>query len=240
MSSAGECLLEWDSVDGAKSPVPLLKDMFGSERRKAKVLNFSIAYGKTAHGLSRDWGTSLDEAKDTVDRWYSDRPEVFPPPHLLPATNPVTSTRSSSSRSSASPLHAQNCFKRVRNYEEIQGFTVGHWLGIGACKIWRGVLSLRGQLHGIAAPDMLAIGVAPGASRPATCLYFGFGMDCPCLLNCCTVLQQVEEWQKMQRKLAEHAGYVCTILGRRRLLPDASSNNQKAKVMPKSPSRARA
>lgn len=75
-SGAGECLLEWDSVDGQKAPVPLLKDMFGSERRKAKVLNFSIAYGKTAHGLSRDWGTSLEEAKETVDRWYSDRPEV--------------------------------------------------------------------------------------------------------------------------------------------------------------------
>ena len=42
----------------------------------AQVLNFSIAYGKTAHGLSRDWGTSLEEAKDTVERWYSDRPEV--------------------------------------------------------------------------------------------------------------------------------------------------------------------
>jgi hypothetical protein len=65
-------------VDGQKAPVPLLKDLFGSERRKAKVLNFSIAYGKTAHGLSRDWGTSLDEAKDTVERWYSDRPEVRP------------------------------------------------------------------------------------------------------------------------------------------------------------------
>ena len=33
----GDCLLEWDSVDGQKAPVPLLKDMFGSERRKAKV-----------------------------------------------------------------------------------------------------------------------------------------------------------------------------------------------------------
>lgn len=65
-------------MDGQKAPVPLLKDLFGSERRKAKVLNFSIAYGKTAHGLSRDWGTSLDEAKDTVERWYSDRPEVRP------------------------------------------------------------------------------------------------------------------------------------------------------------------
>ena len=35
--AAGVCLLEWDSVDGQKAPVPLLKDMFGSERRKAKV-----------------------------------------------------------------------------------------------------------------------------------------------------------------------------------------------------------
>lgn len=35
--AAGDCLLEWDSIDGQKAPVPLLKDMFGSERRKAKV-----------------------------------------------------------------------------------------------------------------------------------------------------------------------------------------------------------
>ena len=44
-----------------------------------QVLNFSIAYGKTAHGLSRDWGTSQQDAQATVDRWYSDRPEVSPP-----------------------------------------------------------------------------------------------------------------------------------------------------------------
>ena len=43
-----------------------------------QVLNFSIAYGKTAHGLSRDWGTTQQEAQATVDRWYSDRPEVSP------------------------------------------------------------------------------------------------------------------------------------------------------------------
>ena len=36
-------------------PPPPLKDMFPSERRKAKLLNFSIAYGKTAHGLAEDW-----------------------------------------------------------------------------------------------------------------------------------------------------------------------------------------
>ncbi|KAL0051060.1 hypothetical protein WJX82_001248 [Trebouxia sp. C0006] len=70
----GECMLEWDGE--GKAPVPLLKEMFASERRKAKVLNFSIAYGKTAHGLSKDWKVSLEEAKDTVERWYSDRKEV--------------------------------------------------------------------------------------------------------------------------------------------------------------------
>ena len=71
---AGECMLEWDGE--GKAPVPLLKEMFASERRKAKVLNFSIAYGKTAHGLSKDWKVSLEEAKATVERWYADRPEV--------------------------------------------------------------------------------------------------------------------------------------------------------------------
>jgi len=38
-----------------------------------QILNFSIAYGKTAHGLSKDWGVSLEEAEETVRRWYSDR-----------------------------------------------------------------------------------------------------------------------------------------------------------------------
>ncbi|KAI8477361.1 MAG: hypothetical protein J3K34DRAFT_373247 [Monoraphidium minutum] len=73
----GECLLEWDGgPDHTPSPVPLLKDKFASERRKAKVLNFSIAYGKTAHGLSKDWGVSMREAEETLERWYADRPEV--------------------------------------------------------------------------------------------------------------------------------------------------------------------
>ncbi|WIA09343.1 hypothetical protein OEZ85_008750 [Tetradesmus obliquus] len=73
----GECLLEWDEAhEGRPPPVPLLKDKFGGERRKAKILNFSIAYGKTAHGLAKDWGTSLEEAEATVARWYADRPEV--------------------------------------------------------------------------------------------------------------------------------------------------------------------
>ena len=71
----GDCLLEWDYTKG-DPPAPLLKDMFGSERRRAKTLNFSIAYGKTVHGLSKDWGVSVDEARAMLDAWYSDRPEV--------------------------------------------------------------------------------------------------------------------------------------------------------------------
>ena len=72
----GQCLLEWDGSDGRQADVPLLKDLFAAERRKAKVLNFSIAYGKTAHGLSKDWGVTLNEAEETVRRWYADRREV--------------------------------------------------------------------------------------------------------------------------------------------------------------------
>ncbi|XP_044968341.1 DNA polymerase I A, chloroplastic-like [Hordeum vulgare subsp. vulgare] len=71
-------LLEWDPQPGQeKPPVPMLKDAFGSERRKAKMLNFSIAYGKTAAGLARDWKVSRREAEDTLDLWYSDRKEVL-------------------------------------------------------------------------------------------------------------------------------------------------------------------
>jgi len=43
-------LVDWDTSKG-KPPVPLLKDAFATERRRAKTLNFSIAYGKTVHGI---------------------------------------------------------------------------------------------------------------------------------------------------------------------------------------------
>ncbi|KAF4377172.1 hypothetical protein G4B88_009164 [Cannabis sativa] len=73
-----QVLLEWDPQPGEdKPPVPLLKDAFASERRKAKMLNFSIAYGKTPVGLSRDWKVSVEEAKETVALWYRDRQEVL-------------------------------------------------------------------------------------------------------------------------------------------------------------------
>jgi DNA polymerase-1 len=72
---SGEVLLEWDYSQG-ECPKPLVKDEFASERRKAKTLNFSIAYGKTAHGLSLDWGVSQKEAQDMLQKWYDARPEV--------------------------------------------------------------------------------------------------------------------------------------------------------------------
>ena len=36
---------------------------------QAKILNFSIAYGKTAFGLSKDWGVTLPEAEEIVRKW---------------------------------------------------------------------------------------------------------------------------------------------------------------------------
>jgi DNA polymerase-1 len=38
----GKCLLEWDSKQG-QAPAPLLKDRYANERKKAKIMNFSIA-----------------------------------------------------------------------------------------------------------------------------------------------------------------------------------------------------
>jgi DNA polymerase-1 len=72
---SGECLLEWDYNKG-DPPKPLLKDQYAAERRKAKTLNFSIAYGKTAHGLSLDWGVKPQEAEEMLQAWYEARPEV--------------------------------------------------------------------------------------------------------------------------------------------------------------------
>lgn len=71
----GECLLEWDSSKG-KPPAPLLKDKFSALRKKAKTMNFSIAYGKSAVGFSKDWNCSIEEAEESLRKWYSARKEV--------------------------------------------------------------------------------------------------------------------------------------------------------------------
>jgi DNA polymerase-1 len=71
----GSVILEWDYSKG-EPPAPLLKEKYSNERKKAKIMNFSIAYGKTVHGFSKDWGCTIEEAQNTVDLWYNDRPEV--------------------------------------------------------------------------------------------------------------------------------------------------------------------
>ena len=73
----GECVLERDSANSTSDSIPLLKDMFSVERRKAKTLNFSIAYGKTVMGLARDWNVSREEASETLMLWYKERQEVL-------------------------------------------------------------------------------------------------------------------------------------------------------------------
>ena len=68
-----------DKMDARYAPgVPLVKDAYASERRKAKILNFSLAYGKTRFGLAKDFGVDHEEAGAIVERWYNSRPEVRP------------------------------------------------------------------------------------------------------------------------------------------------------------------
>jgi DNA polymerase I len=71
----GKLLLEWDRSKG-EAPAPLLKDKYASERKKAKTMNFSIAYGKTQQGFALDWGVSTADAKKVIDLWYQERQEV--------------------------------------------------------------------------------------------------------------------------------------------------------------------
>ena len=71
----GKVILEWDSSQG-QPPAPLLKNVYSAQRKTAKTMNFSIAYGKTAHGFAKDWGCSLQEATAALSRWYAERKEV--------------------------------------------------------------------------------------------------------------------------------------------------------------------
>ncbi len=73
---SGECLLEHVGSEDENRELPLLKERFASERRKAKTLNFSIAYGKTVVGLAKDWNVDFDEALKTLNLWYKERQEV--------------------------------------------------------------------------------------------------------------------------------------------------------------------
>ena len=47
-------------------------------RRVAKVINFSIIYGKTAYGLSQELGLSVQEAKSFIDEYFSRYKKIKP------------------------------------------------------------------------------------------------------------------------------------------------------------------
>lgn len=93
-----------------KEGMVLVKDKYSSERRKAKILNFSLAYGKTEYGLSKDFNVTLSEAKGIVERWYKSRPEVrcpdaavlpcHPGPRPLPGATEALSVRKADDRTS--------------------------------------------------------------------------------------------------------------------------------------------
>lgn len=163
----GECLLEREEAAGAGEDVPLVKDLFAAERRKAKTLNFSIAYGKTAHGLARDWGTGLREAEETVHAWYDSRPEV----RARPAAARARGEERGATR--------RVC---VRARASTHAHTLTH-------------VHMRIRTH-VRTPHARA---------------------------------QVRDWQARVRAEALRYGEVCTLLGRRRRLPDIASRSASAR-----------
>ncbi|CAK0812461.1 unnamed protein product [Prorocentrum cordatum] len=62
--------------DSAGQPLPTVKEAFPLERGRAKTLNFAILYGKTAWGLSQDWGIELGAAQQIIDDWFEAYPEI--------------------------------------------------------------------------------------------------------------------------------------------------------------------
>jgi DNA polymerase-1 len=46
------------------------------QRRRAKIINFSIIYGATAYSLARELGSSNSEAQQFIDRYYEQYPKV--------------------------------------------------------------------------------------------------------------------------------------------------------------------
>eukprot|EP00913_Durusdinium_trenchii_P007168 g6743.t1 len=55
---------------------PLLKDVYCSERRAAKTVNFGIAYGIQPQGVSDKLGCSIKEAEEMIFKWYKAYPKV--------------------------------------------------------------------------------------------------------------------------------------------------------------------
>lgn len=56
--------------------VPTVKEHFVELRKKAKTLNFSLLYGKTAFSLAEEWNVTEKEAQVVIDSWFDAFPEV--------------------------------------------------------------------------------------------------------------------------------------------------------------------
>lgn len=69
---SGVCYI--DKSQGTDKPD--IKTMFRVHRDRSKIVNFSVAYGKTEYGFAKDWQVSVQEARAVIDDWYSLRPEV--------------------------------------------------------------------------------------------------------------------------------------------------------------------
>lgn len=63
------------SLDGSGGK-PSVKDMFPSERRHAKTVNFGIAYGLTEKGLANQLDCTTEEAADMITKWFDAYPGV--------------------------------------------------------------------------------------------------------------------------------------------------------------------
>jgi len=69
---SGKYALDSSHGDG----LPLVKDHFFVQRQRAKILNFSLLYGKTAFSLANEWGTGKAEAEEIINRWFNAFPEI--------------------------------------------------------------------------------------------------------------------------------------------------------------------
>ncbi|KAF4716231.1 hypothetical protein FOZ63_017527, partial [Perkinsus olseni] len=58
-------------IDDAKAHpgVPSVKSKFSNQRQRAKVMNFSIAYGKTERSLAEEMDLPVTEVRDMFRRW---------------------------------------------------------------------------------------------------------------------------------------------------------------------------
>lgn len=58
------------------SELTMVKDKFPEFRKRAKILNFALLYGKTAHGLAKEWNVPQQEAQQIIDKWFDAFPEI--------------------------------------------------------------------------------------------------------------------------------------------------------------------